>query len=137
MFVESEPSAAQDRTGVRFVTRIGVKIYYNPAETVRLAEMVEFVQQPKAAPADSDAVELAFRNIGTRPVSIGGSIEVRRADNFVVGRVPLDPIPMLPSALRILRVSLPKLQPGAYIALGSFDFGGDEDLVAQTPLVIR
>lgn len=137
VFVESEPPVTQDRVGVRFVTRIGVKLYYNPAETVRLAEMVEFVQLAKAAPADSDAVELGFRNIGTRPVNLGGSVEIRRADNFIVGRVPLEPIPVLPSALRIVRVTLPKLQPGAYIALGSFDFGGDEDLVGQTPVVIR
>lgn len=137
VFVESEPPVTQERVGVRFVTRIGVKIYYNPAESVQLAEMVEFVQLPKAAPADSDAVELAFRNIGTRPIMLGGSVEVRRADNFVVGRIPLDPIPVLPSALRVVRVTLPTLQPGAYIALGSFDFGGDEDLVGQTPVVIR
>ncbi len=137
VFVESEPPSLQSRTGVRYLTRIGVKVYYTPAQTVRLAEMVEFVQAPKAAPGDSNAVDLAVRNTGTQPLSIGGSIEIRRPDNFIVATIPIEPVPVLPAALRIMRVTLPKMLPGSYVALATLDFGSDEDLVGQTPLVIR
>jgi hypothetical protein len=77
------------------------------------------------------------RNVGTRPVSIGGTVEIRRADNFVVARVPVEPIPVLPAALRRIRVNLPAILPGAYVALAVFDYGADEDLAAQTPVENR
>lgn len=138
IFVQTEPPQAQQRgTAIRYITRIGVKIYFNPAQTVTLAEVEGFVQLPKAAPTDSAAVELAVRNTGTRPISLGGTVEVRRADNFVVARVQVEPVPVLPSSLRRLRVNLPHLDPGTYIALAVFDYGADEDLAAQTPLEIR
>jgi len=137
VFVESEPPSLQNRTGVRYITRIGVKVYYTPAQAVRLAEMVEFIQTPKAAPTDSDAVEIGLRNTGTQPLSIGGTIEIRRPDNFIVATVPVDPVPVLPSALRVMRVTLPKILPGSYVALVTLGYGSDEDLVGQTPLVIR
>lgn len=137
VFVESEPPSLQNRTGVRYITRIGVKIYYTPPQTVRLAEMIEFIQAPKAAPTDSDAVEIGIRNTGTQPVSLGGTIEIRRPDNFIVATVPIEPVPILPAALRVMRVTLPKVLPGSYVALVTLSYGSDEDLVGQTPLVIR
>jgi hypothetical protein len=138
IFVQTEPPSAQQRnTAIRYVTRIGVKIYYTPAQTVTLAEIEGFVQIPKATPQDSAAVELAVRNVGTRPIGVGGTIEIRRADNFVVARVPVEPIPVLPAALRRIRVNLPAILPGAYVALAVFDYGADEDLAAQTPVEIR
>lgn len=138
VFVQTEPPQAQQRnSAIRYVTRIGVKIYYTPPQTVTLAEIEGFVQLPKATPQDSNAVELAVRNVGTRPVGFAGTVELRRADNFVVARVQVEPIPVLPAASRRIRVNLPKLDPGAYIALAVFDYGADEDLAAQTPVEIR
>jgi P pilus assembly chaperone PapD len=137
VFVESEPPSLQSRSGVRYLTRIGVKIYYTPAQAVRLAEMVEFIQPPNATPSDTNAVEIGIRNTGTQALSIGGSIEIRRPDNFIVATVPIEPVPVLPAALRIMRVTLPKVLPGSYVALVTLSYGSDEDLVGQTPLVIR
>jgi len=138
VFVQTEPPQAQQRSSaVRYVTRIGVKIYYTPPQTVTLAEIEGFVQLPKVAPQDSNAVELAVRNTGTRPVGLEGTVEIRRADNFVVARIPVETIPVLPAALRRIRVNLPKLDPGVYVALAVFDYGADEDLAAQTPVEIR
>src|SRR6478609_3423123 len=138
VFVQTEPPSAQNRaSAIRYVTRIGVKIYYTPPQTITLAEVEGFVQLPKATPQDSAAVELAVRNVGTRPVGVGGTVEIRRADNFVVAKVLVEPIPVLPAALRRIRVSLPTLLPGSYIALAVFDYGADEDLAAQTPVEIR
>lgn len=138
VFVQTEPPQTPQRgTGIRYNMRIGVKVYYTPPQTVTLAEVEGFVQLPRATPTDTAAVELDVRNIGTRPISLGGTVEIRRVDNFVVARVPVEPVPVLPSALRRLRVNLPHLDPGAYIALAVFDYGADEDLAAQTPVEIR
>jgi P pilus assembly chaperone PapD len=138
IFVQTEPPSAQSRSSaIRYITRIGVKIYYTPPQTVTLAEIEGFVQIPRDAPRDSNAVELAVRNVGTRAIAIDGTVEIRRADNFVVAKIPVEAIPVLPAALRRIRVNLPQLLPGNYIALAVFDYGADEDLAAQTPVEIR
>lgn len=138
IFVQTEAGGGQQASAsIRYVTRIGVKVYYVPARTVTLAEVVDFAQAAKAAPADSDAVDFTVRNTGTRPISVHGTVELRRADNFVVQRVIVDQIPILPSATRKIHVTLPATQPGSYVALAVFDYGGDEDLAAQAPVEIR
>lgn len=138
VFVQSEPGATPQTTvGVRYITRIGVKIYYTPAETVTLAEVVDFAQAAKRTPADTAAVVLTVRNTGTKPIFAGGTVEIRRADNFVVAKVPVEAVPLLPTATRAIRVTLPNLMPGSYVALAVFDYGADEDLAAQTPIVIQ
>lgn len=138
IFVESEagngPTAA---ASIRYVARIGVKVYYTPPQTVTLAEVVDFVQAPKAAPTDSDAVNFTIRNTGTRPVTLHGSVELRRSDNFVVQRVLVDAIPVLPGATRTIHTCFTKPLPGSYVALAVFDYGGSEDLAAQTPVEIH
>lgn len=138
IFVESGAGeGSQGNASIRYVTRIGVKVYYTPPQTVTQAEVVDFVQATKAAPADSDAVDLTVRNTGTRQVNVHGSVELRRADNFVVQRVLVDGVPVLPGATRTIHVNFPKTLPGAYVALAVFDFGGSEDLAAQAPVEIR
>lgn len=137
VFVQTEPPQSQRSTSmVRYITRIGVKVYYNPALSVVLAEVEDFRQLTPRAAGDSTAVELAVRNIGTRQVTLNGKVEIRRADNFPVASVVVDPTPILPGAARRIRIALPKLQAGAYVALAIFDYGADEDLAAQTPVVI-
>lgn len=138
VFVETESGGGQQGSAsIRYISRVGVKIYYVPARTVTLAEVVDFVQATKAAPTDSDAVDLTVRNTGTRPVSVRGTVELRRADNFVVQRVIVDQVPVLPSATRKIHVTFPATLPGSYVALAVFDYGGDEDLAAQAPVEMR
>jgi P pilus assembly chaperone PapD len=139
VFVESEPGSTRQMTsGVKYITRIGVKVYYTPAETVTLAEVVDFAQAAKHAPADTEAVVLTVRNTGTKPIFAGGTVEIRRADNFVVAKIPVEAVPLLPAATRAIRVNLPtSLLAGTYVALAVFDYGADEDLAAQTPVEIR
>lgn len=139
IFVQPEaPGAAGRTTSVQYITRIGVKVYYLPAQTVTLVEMSDFSQRPAATAGDSVAVQARFDNRGTRPASIRGSIEIRRADNFVVATIPVEPVPVLPGASRVIRTFLPRtLLPGSYVALGVFDYGADEDLAGQAPVVIR
>lgn len=138
IFVESEAgTGTQGNASVRYVTRIGVKVYYVPPQTVTQAEVMDFVQATKASPADSEAVELTVRNTGSRQVSLHGSVELRRPDNFVVQRILVDAIPVLPGATRTIHTNFSKPMPGAYVALAVFDYGGGEDLAAQTPVEIR
>lgn len=137
VFVQTEPAQTQRvNPVVRYITRIGVKVYFNPAQSVVLAEVEDFRQLTPAAPGDSVVVELSLRNIGTRQVTLNGKVEIRRPDNFLVTTISVDPTPVLPGAARRVRVALPSIQTGAYVALAIFDYGADEDLVAQTPVVI-
>jgi P pilus assembly chaperone PapD len=138
IFVESEAGTGTTASAsIRYVARIGVKVYFTPAQTVTLAEVVDFVQAPKVAPTDSDAVDFTVRNTGTRPVSLHGSVELRRQDNFVVQRVLVDAIPVLPGATRTIHTAFTKPLPGTYVALAVFDYGDSEDLAAQAPVEIR
>jgi hypothetical protein len=114
-----------------------VKVYYTPAQTVTLAEVEGFVQAPKSTPTDSDAVNFTVRNTGTRPVTLHGSVELRRPDNFVVQRALVDAIPVLPGATRTIHTPFTRPLPGTYIALAVFDYGGSEDLAAQAAVEIR
>lgn len=138
IFVQTETGGGgQANASIRYVSRVGVKVYYVPARTVTLAEVADFAQAAKATPADSNAVELTVRNTGTRPISLHGTVEIRRPDNFVVQRIVVEAIPVLPSAVRKIHVNIPTVLPGTYVALAVFDYGGDEDLAAQAPVEIR
>ena len=138
IFVQPETPPSTAAIGVRMVTRIGIKVYYIPARSVLLAEVVDFRQDSSAAPGDTAHIVVTVRNTGTAPVALTGSIEIRRADNFTVGTIPVDQVPILPGALRTLRLALPaSILPGSYVALGVLDYGGDEDLAAQAPIVVK
>lgn len=139
IFVQPEaPPTTGARTSVAYITRIGVKVYYLPAQTVNLVELQGFVQTTPQAPGDSAAIAATFENKGTRPASISGTVEIRRADNFTVANVAVGPVPILPGASRVIRIPLPAgVLPGTYVALGVFDYGADEDLAAQAPVQVR
>lgn len=138
IFVQTETGGGtQGNASVRYVSRVGVKVYFVPAHTVTLAEVTDFSQAVKTTPTDSDAVELSVRNTGTRPISLHGTVEIRRPDNFVVQRMIVDAIPVLPSAERKIHIAFTRPLPGTYIALAVFDYGADEDLAAQAPVEIR
>jgi hypothetical protein len=83
------------------------------------------------------AVQLAFRNVGEVQLLVGGHLEVRRDDNSVVHRAALDAVPVLPSAQRLLTVSVPALPRGRYIVLALLDFGGSELVAGQLEYEVR
>ena len=139
VFVELQDPVRFQQAGraVQAVIRVGTKIYVEPANLPRSADVSDMRitphvptsdDAPAAARTDTTRRDLAiqFRNTGGMQIRPSGHVEIRRPDNTLVSSVKVDEFPILPGALRRIQLPLPTLARGKYIALTLLDYGGAE-----------
>ena len=139
VFVELQDPVRFQQAGraVQAVIRVGTKIYVEPANLPRSADVSDMRitphvptsdDAPAAARTDTTRRDLAiqFRNTGGMQIRPSGHVEIRRPDNTLVSSVKVDEFPILPGAVRRIQLPLPTLARGKYIALTLLDYGGAE-----------
>lgn len=144
VFIETvtPPPARPDGQG-SFVTieiRTGVKVYVHRQDAIALGEVQDIsvgnAWRPIAAGVrDSVYVREAsvrFFNSGTSHLRMKTSLEIRSSAGDLLHTVEGPEAPMVPGALRIVRIVMPTLVSGDYVAIMLLDYGGDEIAAAQT-----
>lgn len=154
VFLEHRTTQGHTGRQLSYQVRTGVKVYVEAVDAVRdglietltvAAATVDDVSRAAttagpAATARSSGdplVQLAFRNAGAVQLLVRGHVEVRREDNSVVHRAPVDAVPVLPGARRMVSAALPLLPRGRYIVLALLDFGGSELVAGQLDYEVR
>lgn len=133
-FVEtSAPSTGSGRQ-IRYVTRLGVKIYALRPGLTKEGEVEDIALQ--AGDSGSRRIMIKFHATGGMPLWVHGSLEYRRADNSVVATDSIPEFPVLPDAHRVISVRVRKLPPGTYLALALLDYSGSEIAAGQIPLEV-
>jgi P pilus assembly chaperone PapD len=145
VFIETvtPPPARPDRQG-SFVTielRTGVKVYVHRPDAARAGKVdggsVELVWRPRApGTASRDSVQVReavvrFANTGTAHLRIASKVEIRSLDNRLLHTITGPEAVMTPAALRLVRIPLPALPRGDYVAVVLLDYDGDEIAAAQ------
>ena len=115
---------------VTYAIRTAVKVYIMPPGQSAEGELTEMVIAPDTS-AHADALDLLFQNTGGRHLVTKGTVEFRRPDNSVAGKIDLPLMYTLPGARSRLHLPVPKLGPGKYVALAVLDYGGDQLAAAQ------
>ena len=140
VFAETAPAASRAGSRIAFVTRLGVKVYVTPGNatidaTIDSMAVARHLMQAGAPAADSAVkqdVVVWFHNTGGAQLTAKGSAEFRTLDNKSMAKVAVDDTPVLPGALRQIRVPVPvTLASGHYIALVVLSFGGSDDVAGQ------
>jgi hypothetical protein len=103
---------------------------------------IDHVALTTAPASDTDtthvpALAVMFRNSGTAHLKPKGVVELRAEDNRVVGKINVGEFPVAPGAKRLLKLVLPKLNPGRYVALALLDYGGAEIAAGQYEFEVR
>ncbi|MBA3889261.1 MAG: hypothetical protein H0X64_01915 [Gemmatimonadaceae bacterium] len=140
VFIEAaDLQQVQGRT-VQAVLRPGVKYYLEPPVANRrdgeieamyldqhalTAEEMRVAQAARPDTSRKDFV-LNFRNLGGIQVRPTGTVEIRRDDNTLVATIPIPEFPVLPGAVRKIRIPMPGLASGRHVAIALIDFGGPE-----------
>jgi P pilus assembly chaperone PapD len=154
VFLEHRATEAVTGRQLSYQVRTGVKVYVDAANAVRdgLIEQLTITEAtaedalraataagPSATPRSlgEPLVQLGFRNAGDVQLLVGGHVEVRREDNSVAHRAPLEAVPVLPGARRLVSAALPALPRGRYIVLTLLDFGGSELVAGQLEYEVR
>jgi len=139
VFVESS-NPAPPRAGrqIRYVARIGVKVYVVPPGLAKDGDVqdvtVERHRPDSAGDTTGRDFVVTFQNTGGQPLWPHGTIEVRRPDNSVAATVDVVEFAVLPGDSRRLRVRVPALPPGPYVALALIDYGGADVAGGQARL---
>lgn len=123
------------RGGVSYIVRTAVKVYVQPNNLATAGEITDV--NVRAHAGGQDSLEVWFRNAGERHYVARGSVEFRRADNSVAGKVELPEYYILPGARQRGFVEVPKLPPGDYVAIAIVDFGGDDLAAMQLDYTAR
>lgn len=140
VFIEAADLQQVQGRMVQAILRPGVKYYVEPPranrrdgeiEELRLVPHVATAEEMRVAPAARVGVatkdfEVHFRNLGGVQIRPAGKLEIRSADNTLVSSVPIPEFPVLPGAVRRMRVPMPALPKGRYVAIALVDFGGAE-----------
>ena len=139
VFVELQDPVRLQQAGraVQAVIRVGTKIYVEPANLPRTADVSDMRitshvptsdDVPAGGRTDTSRRDLAiqFKNTGGMQIRPSGHVEIRRPDNTLVSSMKVDEFPILPGALRRIQLPLPTLARGKYIALTLLDYGGAE-----------
>ena len=133
--VENRRPGVASGQQVEYVLRTAVKVYVLPNGLTRDGAIAAMHLVDDAAdahgPAAAPQFELEFRNTGGEHVTARGTLEFRRADNSVAARVALPDVYALPGARHTVRVAVPSLPRGRYVALAMLDYGGAEIAAAQ------
>ncbi len=139
VFVESS-NPAPPRAGrqIRYVARIGVKVYVVPPGLTKEGDVrdvaVERHRPDSAGDTTGRDFVVTFQNTGGLPLWPNGTIEVRRPDNSVAATVEVVEFAVLPGDRRRLRVRVPLLPSGQYVALALIDYGGADVAGGQVQL---
>lgn len=136
LFVEMPPPPATARAGANMTynLRYGIKVYHEPA-LAPTGEIVDAAVHSAASDtARADTLQAVFRNTGLVQAIGRGHVEVRREDDSVVARIPVEDFPVLGGARRRLDIALPKLATGRYAVILFLDLGTEELLAAQALL---
>lgn len=150
VFIETvKPPPAQPDAQGSFLTieiRTGVKLYvHRPGEiafgAVQDAWMDEVWRQVTPASGARDSVRvreatILFANSGTAHLRVRSTMEIRSLDNRVLHTIDGGVAPMTPSSTRQIRIPLPALAAGDYVAIVLLDYGGDEVTAAQLDIRI-
>ncbi|MFI5234556.1 MAG: hypothetical protein ACHQXA_02490 [Gemmatimonadales bacterium] len=145
VFAETAPAAIHAGSRIAFVTRLGVKVYVTPGSatldaTIDSMAVARHVSEQGISTADSAATQdvvALLHNTGGAPLIAKGSVEFRTLDNRSVAKVTIDDTPVLPGALRRVRVPVPTtLASGHYIALVVLGFGGADDVAGQVEVSV-
>ncbi|HEU5210676.1 MAG TPA: hypothetical protein VFU06_14880 [Longimicrobiales bacterium] len=118
LFIESAPEGAGQ---VRVANRIGVRVLNAPGSLTREGGLAEVT----ATQADSLHVSMLFRNTGTAPVEVHGTLEIRDVAGSTVATAHVGPLGVLPGHARRFGSVLPPLPPGDYLAVPVLEFGAD------------
>lgn len=145
VFVESAPTpTAGNASQVMVQMRTGVKVYVSPPAAPRIAELTELKLDrhrpvPPELASDTLGIDIvaSVKNVGGMQVPFSGRIEYRTLEDAVVSTQRLTPTPVLPGALREIRLRVPKLPAGRYVAVALLDYGGAEILAGQAELEVR
>jgi P pilus assembly chaperone PapD len=145
------PRDQQQGSRVNIEVRTGVKVYVHAANEVKSGEIAfaDVVQAwvpkplppdaPRGARRDSTQVwqaDLRFRNTGTAHLRLRATVEIRDLDGLLLQKVVSPEAYLTPDALRDLRITLPTLAKGDYLALVMVDYGGDEITAAQVEFTV-
>ncbi len=90
-----------------------------------------------ATQADSLAIEVLFRNTGSAPLELHGTIEIRDGAGAAVASTPVGPLGVLPAHDRRFTTMLPPLPAGDYLAVPILDFGADWLAGGQALFTVR
>jgi P pilus assembly chaperone PapD len=143
IFIQSneapKPSGAQSQ--ITYVIRTGVKVYVEPRNVDRVGD-IDDVALTKAPASETDttqvpALAVMFRNSGSAHLRPKGAVELRADDNRVVAKIEVGEFPVTPGSKRLLKLLLPKLNPGRYVALALLDYGGAEIAAGQYEFEVR
>ena len=126
--------APSQRNGMNYVVRTAVKVYVEPAGTQTAGEITDMNVLPSV---EGEQLEVWFRNSGTRHYVAKGAVEFRRADNSVAAKIALPDYYVLPGAAQRVKIAVPKLGVGEYIAIAMVDFGGDDIAAMQVEHTVR
>lgn len=134
-----ENRATQESAGrqLSYNVRTGVKIYGESNQVRRDGFVEDLHIEPACGDTLPEQLFVAFRNAGDVQLSVKGSIEVRRADNTVVERLPVAEFPVLPEQRRRVGVAAPVLPAGRYVLLALLDYGGSELIAGQLEYEVR
>jgi len=139
VFVESS-NPAPPRAGrqIRYVARIGVKVYVVPPGLTKEGDVQDVAVERHRPDSTGDTTGrdfvVTFRNTGGLPLWPHGTIEIRRPDNSVAATVEVVEFAVLPGDSRRLRVRVPALPPGSFVALALIDYGGADVAGGQARL---
>jgi P pilus assembly chaperone PapD len=142
----SEPRPELKKSAITYVIRTGVKVYVEPASAKRDGEIEEVrVAMARRLPAgagkdsvDVREVQITFHNMGEAHLRTHGSVELRKSDNSLAGKLEIPEFPSVPGAVRRISLPLPKdLAPGAYVALALLDFSGQEIAAGQADFAVK
>lgn len=150
LFESVQPPPARNEQQGSFLSieiRTGVKIYVHAANAVRageiaFADVVEaWVKKETApgAPRDSAKAwqaDVRFKNSGTAHLKLKTTVEIRDVDGRLLHKVSAPEAYLTPDAVRDLRLTLPAMVRGDYVAIVMVDFGGDEITAAQVEFTV-
>ncbi|MGH7735559.1 MAG: hypothetical protein ACREOE_18170, partial [Gemmatimonadales bacterium] len=144
VFAQTAPAPTGKGSKVAFVVRIGVKVYVTAADAIRDATIDSMSVGPHLLDAKTGAVDpkahdvlAVLHNTGAAQLQVRGTVEFRTLDNRTVVTDTVGDTPILPGALRRIRVQVPTTLPtGQYVALAIFSFGGADDVAAQAEVTV-
>ncbi|HEV2291440.1 MAG TPA: hypothetical protein VGR60_06355 [Gemmatimonadales bacterium] len=144
VFAQTAPAPTGRGSKVAFVVRIGVKVYVTAADAIRDATIDSMGVAPHLLDAKSGKVDSTthdvvamLHNTGGTQIQVKGTVEFRTLDNRTVATDTVSDTPVLPGALRRIRVQVPAtLKAGTYVALAIFGFGGTDDVAAQAEVTV-